>query len=326
MYKDNPRVTSVLDRLEQVGVVPVVTIDDPAHAVPLGRALVAGGLPAAEVTFRTECAAECIRRMAAEVPELLVGAGTVLDEATTVAAVEAGASFIVSPGLAEDSIRWCVDHEVPVVPGLATPSEVQRAMALGVDHVKLFPAAVLGGTKMLHALAGPYRDVKFMCTGGVNPDNLTEFLSAPNVFCVGGTWVAPADAVAAGDMATVERLCREAVATMHGFELAHVGINGHGSDRAVEIAGELGALLGIPVREFDGAVFAGDMVEVVREAAPGEKGHIAVATNDVDRARAYLESRGYEFTDEGLATDDAGVVAVYLKDPVAGFAVHLRRK
>ena len=212
MYKDNPAVTAVLDRCEQIGIIPVITIDNPEFAVPLGRALVAGGLPAAEVTFRTPCAAECIRRMAEEVPDLLVGAGTVIDVPTTEAAVETGAKFIVSPGIAEDSVRWCVRHEVPVVPGLATPSEVVRAIDLGVDHVKLFPASVVGGTAMLHAMNGPFPGVKFMCTGGVKPGNAHEYLDAPNVFCVGGTWVAPADVVAAGDFATVERLVREAAA------------------------------------------------------------------------------------------------------------------
>ncbi|MEY8437839.1 bifunctional 4-hydroxy-2-oxoglutarate aldolase/2-dehydro-3-deoxy-phosphogluconate aldolase [Atopobiaceae bacterium 24-176] len=212
MYKDNPAITATLDRLGEIGIVPVVTVDNPDFAVPLARALVAGGLPAAEVTFRTPCAAECIRRMAQEVPELLVGAGTVLDVPTTEAAVEAGAQFIVSPGLAEDSVRWCVRHEVPVVPGLATPSEVVRAIDLGVDHVKLFPASVVGGTAMLHAMAGPFGNVKFMCTGGIKPANAQEYLDASNVFCVGGTWVAPADVVAAGDFATVERLVREAAA------------------------------------------------------------------------------------------------------------------
>lgn len=209
-YATNPQVTSVLDRLEEIAVIPVITIDNPSFAVPLARALVAGGLPAAEVTFRTPCAAECIARMAAEVPELLVGAGTVLDVPTTQAALEAGARFIVSPGLAEDSVAYCVGHNVPVVPGLSTPSELMRALRLGVTHVKLFPAELAGGTAALHAMGGPFPQVKFMCTGGIKPTNAPTYLAAPNVFCVGGTWIAPADVVSAGDFATVERLVREA--------------------------------------------------------------------------------------------------------------------
>ena len=209
-YATHPAVSSVLHRLEEISIIPVITIDNPAFAVPLGRALVAGGLPAAEVTFRTSCAAECIARMTAEVPELLVGAGTVLDVPCTQAALEAGAQFIVSPGLAEDSVAYCVDRNIPVVPGLSTPSELMRALRLGVTHVKLFPAELSGGTAALHALAGPFPQVKFMCTGGIKPTNAPDYLAAPNVFCIGGTWVAPASVVSAGDFATVERLVREA--------------------------------------------------------------------------------------------------------------------
>lgn len=213
-YSCNPAVTGVLQRLEQIAIIPVITIDNPDFAVPLARALVAGGLPAAEVTFRTPCAAQCIARMAAEVPELLVGAGTVLDVPHTQEALEAGAQFIVSPGLAEDSVAYCVEHDVPVVPGLSTPSELMRALRLGVDHVKLFPAELSGGTAALHAFSGPFPQVKFMCTGGIKPANANEYLGASNVFCVGGTWVAPASVVAAGDFATVERLVREAASLL----------------------------------------------------------------------------------------------------------------
>lgn len=324
-YSDIPNVKAAFASLRSIGVIPVVTLDDPDLAVPLAHALVAGGLPAAEVTFRTPAAAEVIRRMSQGVPELMVGAGTVLDERTTEEAVGAGARFVVSPGLAPDSIRWCVAHEVPVIPGLATPTEVQQALALGLDHVKLFPATVLGGRAMLHALGGPYPQVRFMCTGGVRPDNMVDLLTAPNVFAVGGTWLTPASALEAGDMSQVERLCRDAVRRLHGFRLTHVGINAHGSDRAVDIATQLGTIFGLPVRELPGAVFADDMVEVVRDAAPGERGHIAIACNDVPRAMDYLRARGYEFTDEGLARDERGIVAVYLKDQIAGFGVHLRR-
>lgn len=315
----------VIARLEQIGVIPVITLDNPELAVPLARALVAGGLPAAEVTFRVDHADEVIARMHDEVPELLVGAGTVLDEATTVKAVEAGAQFIVSPGLAEDSIAWCVEHEVACVPGLCTPSDVVRALNLGVTHVKLFPAAVVGGPAMLRAMAGPFPQVRFMCTGGVKPANLNDFLSQPNCFAVGGTWVVPQDAIAEGDMARIERLCREAVTCLHGFRIAHLGINGHGEGNAWEIAQALSDIFAVPVRDFPGAIFADDMVEVVKDAAPGELGHLAVTCNDVPRAMAFLRSRGYEFTEEGLAQDDDGIVAVYLEKPVAGFGIHLRR-
>lgn len=182
---------NVKQKLHEVGIVPVIKMDDPCHAVALARALLAGGLPAAEVTFRSAAAAESIRRMAAEVPELLVCAGTVLDPATAQSAVEAGAKLIISPGLNPETVRWCKAHDVPVIPGVATPTELELAMREGLDLVKLFPAEVVGGVAMLKALAGPYSGISFMPTGGVKPENAKDYLAQKNVVACGGTWIVP---------------------------------------------------------------------------------------------------------------------------------------
>lgn len=202
----------LVERFSALGVVPVVTIDDPSLAPALGRALQAGGLPAAEVTFRTPAAADSIAELRAQCPDLLVGAGTVCDLACAKAAVAAGAQFCVSPGIPAEALDWCLSEGVPFVPGVATPTEVMRARERGVKALKLFPAQVLGGPALIKALAGPFADVHFMCTGGVRLDSAADYLAQPIVFCVGGTWVAPPTALASHDLATVERLCREASA------------------------------------------------------------------------------------------------------------------
>lgn len=202
----------VIEELASLRVVPVVTIEDPGQAVAVAEALAAGGLPAAEVTFRTDAAAEAIARIAEALPDFLVGAGTVLNPDMARRAVEAGARFVVAPGYDPGTVAWCQYHEVPVIPGVDTPSEVMAAKAQGLTVLKLFPASVLGGPTFLKALSGPFSDVRFMCTGGVRPSNEAEYLSQPNVLCVGGTWLTPADALAEGDWARVSQLCREAKA------------------------------------------------------------------------------------------------------------------
>ncbi|CAL8973183.1 KHG/KDPG aldolase [Propionicimonas sp. T2.31MG-18] len=190
-------------------IVPVVVINNVDRAVGLGQALVAGGIPVAEVTLRTEAAPEAIRRMAAN-PDLLVGAGTVLNVAQVDKAAEAGARFIVSPGFSADVVRRAQQHDLPVFPGAVTPTEIMAALDLGLTTVKFFPANVYGGPAALRALGAPFGQVQFIPTGGVSAANLGEYLSLPNVASVGGSWMVPADAVDAGDTATIERLCREA--------------------------------------------------------------------------------------------------------------------
>lgn len=181
----------MFERLQEIAIIPVIKMDTPEHAVPLARALVAGGLPAAEVTFRSDAAAESIRRITKEVPEMLVIAGTVLTPQEAETAVLAGAQGIVSPGLNLETVEWCKEHDVPVIPGTATPSEVEACKREGLSVVKAFPAEVIGGVGYLKALSGPYAGMKFMPTGGVKLHNVRDYLSLPNVLCCGGTWIVP---------------------------------------------------------------------------------------------------------------------------------------
>ncbi len=203
---------NIQETLRNVGIIPVIRLTDPADAVPLAKALCSGGLPAAEITFRSDAAEESIRRAAQEVPEVFVCAGTVLDVPTAKRAVQAGAKAIVSPGLNPAVVEWCLENGVPVVPGVATPSEAEAAMRLGLDFVKLFPAQVVGGVKMLKALAGPYSDLKFMPTGGISPENVGEYLAQKNVVCCGGSWLAPEALISKGKFGEIEALAREAAA------------------------------------------------------------------------------------------------------------------
>lgn len=192
-------------------IVSVIVVKDVAHAAPLARALVAGGLPALEVTLRTPCALDAIRAMA-EVEGGVVGAGTLLTPADVKAAKAAGARFGVSPGLTERLVRAAEDEALPLLPGAVTASEVMRALEWGYDMLKFFPAATSGGAAAIKALGGPLPQATFCPTGGVSLKNANDYLSLPNVLCAGGSWVAPPDLMAAGDWTGIEALAREASA------------------------------------------------------------------------------------------------------------------
>ncbi|HSK40009.1 MAG TPA: bifunctional 4-hydroxy-2-oxoglutarate aldolase/2-dehydro-3-deoxy-phosphogluconate aldolase [Arenibaculum sp.] len=197
-------------------VVPVLTIDDDATAVPLARALARGGLPAIEVTLRTRAALSSIAAIAAEVPEAVVGAGTVLNRDHYQQAVAAGSRFIVSPGCTPDLIRFAADSDVPFLPGAVTPSEVMTLAEAGYTHLKFFPAEPAGGTRLLSAFAAPLADIRFCPTGGISVEKAGDYLALSNVVCIGGSWVAPPDAVAAQDWERIEGLARAAAALRTG--------------------------------------------------------------------------------------------------------------
>jgi 2-dehydro-3-deoxyphosphogluconate aldolase/(4S)-4-hydroxy-2-oxoglutarate aldolase len=202
------------DLIEIIGAVPVVALvqaDDPAVAVKTSQALAAGGLPVVEVVFRTDRALQCLRAVADEVPEMIAGAGTVLSAKQAEAAIDAGAKFIVSPGLDEDVVAVAKNHGVPIFPGIATASELQRAYNYGLEVVKFFPASIAGGVPAIKALASVFRSMRFMPTGGVTPDNLADYLALPAVLACGGSWLTPADAIAAGDYDKVTEIAAKAV-------------------------------------------------------------------------------------------------------------------
>ena len=201
---------SALQVMQDAPVIPVIVLHDVAHAVPMARALVAGGIRMLEVTLRTPQALACMEAIAKEVPEAVVGAGTVRSAADVMAAANAGAKFAVSPGYTAAVGQACRDQGLALLPGVATGSEIMMAQEDGYTALKFFPAMQAGGPAMLKAWGGPFFDVRFCPTGGVTTQNALEFLSLPNVACVGGSWLVPADALALGDWASIETLAREA--------------------------------------------------------------------------------------------------------------------
>lgn len=202
----------IAEKFQKFGVVPVVVLEDTKDAVPLAKALVEGGLPCAEVTFRTEAAEESIRLMAEQFPEMLVGAGTVLTTEQVDAAVGAGAKFIVSPGFDPKIVDYCLEKDIPVFPGCITPSEVAQAVKRGLKVVKFFPAEQFGGVATIKAMAAPYTMLKFMPTGGVSLKNLKDYLSCDKILCCGGSWMVKGDMIKAGEFDKISEMAKDAVA------------------------------------------------------------------------------------------------------------------
>lgn len=305
------------------GLVPVVAIKDAAKAVPLAKAMMAGGIFSAEVTFRTAAAEEAIRNIATECPEMVVGAGTVISPALAEKAVAAGAQFIVSPGFNPATVEWCISHDVPVVPGVATPSEIERALSYGLDVLKFFPAESSGGVKMLKDLSGPFGQVRFMTTGGINPANLGDYAKATNVLAIGGSWMVKGDLIDAENWAEITRLCAEANVLLQGMTLAHVGVNSTGPEEAMEFAQGF-SQLGLAIKEGNSSIFLNADIEVMKKPNYGKHGHIGFKVYDVERTIYFLKNKGFTVNPDSVKLDAKGKIKFcYLNEEIGGFAIHL---
>lgn len=318
---------NIFDKISEYGIVPLVTLDDPNDAVPLAHALVEGGIPVAEVTFRTAAGGEGIKRMAKEVPEIIVGAGTVHDIDHAKETLDNGGKFVITPGFNAKVVDWCVKNNMPVCPGTVVPSDIEEAMNFGLKVVKFFPAEAYGGITTLKALAGPFAAMKFVPTGGVGLANLQEYLDLPNVAAVGGSFIPPSKLVKAKDWAGITALCRKIMAMVMDFSVGHVGINANTKDNASAVTTALAAMFDAPVNETEGSYFVGDIAEVMKMPFVGSNGHICVDTRDIRRAMALLTRKGIKFDEKNIFRNAKGqIISAYLQDEVGGFALHVRQR
>ncbi len=316
---------AMIKELYSIGLIPVIKIEDPADAVPLAKALIDGGLPAAEITFRTKCAAEAIKNITEAFPEMLVGAGTVLTTEQVDAAIAAGSKFLVSPGLNPKVTSYCLSKGVPMLPGCSNPSDVEAALELGLTTVKFFPAEAAGGLKMLKAMAAPYGQLTFMPTGGINADNLLEYLKFGKIVACGGSFMVRDDLIKEKKWDEITALTRNAVKAMLGLEFVHLGINNENKEEAERGAKLFEIMFGMPTRETSKSIFAGEAFEFMCQRGPGKCGHIGIRTNFVDRAMAYFKRQGFEFDEASVTYDDktGKPKFAYFKDEICGFAVHI---
>lgn len=318
------KLDAVVDEFGNVGIVPVIKLDKVENAEKLAKALRDGGINCAEVTFRAKGADEVIRRMTKAYPDMFVGAGTVLTCEQADAAYAAGAKFCVAPGLNPKVVKHCLDSGIPFAPGLSSASEIEQALELGLDFVKFFPAEQAGGLQYIKAVCGPYTTMRFMPTGGINPDNLNTYLSYNKIVCCGGSWIVPSKLLDEENWEGITALCKEAIAKMLDFKVVHVGINCKDAAEAESVADKFDDAFGFAKKVGNSSVFASSYVECMKSPFRGDMGHIAISTNSVKRAVYQLKMKGYEADQSSFKYDKAGNLTVaYLKDQFGGFAVHL---
>ncbi|MBQ7045047.1 MAG: bifunctional 4-hydroxy-2-oxoglutarate aldolase/2-dehydro-3-deoxy-phosphogluconate aldolase [Clostridia bacterium] len=316
----------VIEQLKLVGLVPVIKLNDPEKAVPLAKALVKGGIPVAEVTFRAAGADKAIAAIAKEVPEVLVGAGTVITIDQVKQAVSAGAKYIISPGFDKEVVQYCVDNNIPITPGCTNPSEVSIATKMGLEAVKFFPAEAMGGLKVIKSLAGPFPKMRFIPTGGIGPDNLKDYLAFDKIIACGGSWMVPEKLIDNEDWDAITALAKEAVLNMLNITLCHIGINSADNDTCEATANSIAQLTGALTKPGNSSVFVGSQFEIMRKVGRGTNGHIALGASNVERAVRYFESQGFEFDKDSLVSDEKGAKAIYFKGEFGGFGIHLLRK
>ena len=315
---------NVYQKLEELGILPVIHISKAEWAEPLAQALTAGGIDALEVVFRSENAAEILSTLKKNHPEMMIGAGTILTIPQAEQALEVGADFIVSPGYDQKLVEFCLEKDAVILPGCTTASESQAAYTSGLRVVKFFPAEISGGVSAIEAFAGPFAGMRFLPTGGITLQNLGSYLRSSKMIACGGSFMAPRALLEQGSFTAITELCRCAVQSSLSFELAHVGINHANEEEAEYSAKKIAALFALPLVEHTSSVFAGTAVECMKLPFYGEKGHIGFRTSSMTRAMAWLRSMGIKLLEESKKYDAKGnVICNYLKEEIAGFAIHI---
>jgi 2-dehydro-3-deoxyphosphogluconate aldolase / (4S)-4-hydroxy-2-oxoglutarate aldolase len=317
---------NIFKTLFEYGIVPVSKIEDAEDAVPLAKALAKGGLPLFEVTFRSDAAAESIRRIATELPDLMIGAGTVTDVEKATLAKNAGARFVVTPGFNKKVVEYCLAEDMPVLPGCSNPTDIEMAMDYGFDTVKFFPAEAAGGIATIKAISAPYGNISFVPTGGINIDNMIEYLDFPKTLAIGGSWLTPPALVKERNFEGITAIAKNTVSKMLGFEVVHIGINSDNEDQANKTANTFASLFNFEHIPGSSSIFCGKGIEVVKQKWLGEMGHIAIKTNNIARAIAYFERLGVALNYESVKLKESKMIAIYLKEDIGGFAVHLLQK
>ncbi|HZK62405.1 MAG TPA: bifunctional 4-hydroxy-2-oxoglutarate aldolase/2-dehydro-3-deoxy-phosphogluconate aldolase, partial [Anaerovoracaceae bacterium] len=258
---------------------------------------------------------------------MLVGAGTVLNVNQAKSAIAAGAKFMVSPGFNPAVVEFCIKEGMPITPGCSNPTDIEMALGFELEVVKFFPAEAFGGLNTLKAMSAPYSMIKFIPTGGIDSKNIVDYLNFNKVLACGGSWMVKDELIKKGDYVEITRLTREAINLVMGFDLAHIGINMPDADSALSVTKKFSQLFNFTLKEGNSSNFAGSGIEVNKSIGLGANGHIAIKTNSIPRAIAYLERNGFR-VDMTTAKGPAGrpIIAVYMKEEIGGFAVHLLQK
>lgn len=316
----------VIKRIGNIGLVPVVVIDDVNLAVPTAKALLDGGLEIMEITMRTEQGISAIKKVKKAYPDMLLGAGTVLSIEKAKESVDAGAEFIVSPGLNPELVEWCQNKKVAITPGVVTPTEIQQALKFNLTILKFFPGNIFGGIKSCKALYGPYRMVKFIPTGGASKENLADFADKSYIHAIGGSWLCKTADINNKNFSKITQIVKDSIDILLGFELAHIGINADSEEESLAIAEMFSDTFGFNLKKGNSSNFSGTGIEINKSKGLGTMGHIAIKTNNIDRAVYYLEKKGCKVDWSTKKAEGQKTIAVYMEKEIGGFAVHLLQK
>ena len=314
----------ILNRIHDCGILPVIAINDVETAVPLAKACLEAGVTALEITFRTECAAQALRAIKKDCPEMLLGAGTVLTPELVDEAISCGVDFIVTPGFNPTVVEYTLSKGFPIVPGVSSASQIEQAMALGLDAVKFFPAEQSGGVAALKAFNGPYKKLKFIPTGGMTFDNFTTYTALDNVVAIGGSFMIDKKHIAAKDVEAIRNDLSAVVDKLLNLRLAHIGVNTENEEEALKIAKTFEAFFHMPYKVGNSSIFSGvKEVEIMKSIGRGRLGHVGIAVSDIDRGIHYLEKRGVVFNKDSLVVKENKKTAIYFEEEIGGFAFHL---
>lgn len=300
----------IIEKLYAIGLIPVVKIDDLETALPIAKALSDGGLPCIEVTFRTKYASDAIKLISQKYPKILVAAGTVLTTEQADSAKKSGAAFVVSPGFNPNLVKHCINNNIPIIPGCSNPSDIEKAIELGLNTVKFFPAEAAGGLKMIKALAGPFPNVQFMPTGGITEENITEYLAFKKIVACGGSFMVTDELVAQSNYQEITNISKRAIKHLLGLEIMHITINTSDEQKNTSIANTLSKLT----------------LTDIKTPNPATKGDITLSVHDIHRAIAYYKMQGFTFDSEKATYKNDKLVTIYFKNEIGGFTCHLTTK
>lgn len=320
--KGMKKMIDLLDEISRIGIVPVVVLNDAQKAVPVANALRNGGINCAEVTFRTAAAKESIKLMAEAFPDMLVGAGTVLSERQVDEAVLAGAKFIVTPGYNPTVVDYCIAEGIPIIPGCMDTNAIEMALEAGLDTIKFFPAEAAGGLKMLKALAGPYVNLKFMPTGGINEKNIAAYLAFKKVVACGGSWMITPDLIDAEKYDEITAMTKSAVAAVLGFELQQVIIGQSDGDGGSFETHKFGAIFGKANETAEGITFENLPVASAKDGL----NMLVTGCNDISRSVYHLEKRGFHMDMDSAVYSDGRIMEICLEEKFGGFLIKLVNK
>ncbi len=321
-------IMDILKKIENYGIVPMITIEKAEQAGPLGKALCAGELEIAQIGLGTDQALEALKAMRSECPDMLIGAGEVTKAEEVKTAVEAGADFIVTPYYVDEVVAYCVEQNICVIPGCATPADVHMAETHGLKAVNIFPAVASGGISCINALASIFKEMKFVTMGGVTSSDLREYVNHPSVMACGAPWIAPAELLDAEEYDEIRKHARDAVFAVLNFAFAHVGINcdtcREGYENIFRLADTFDLILG----NTRSSSYVGHEVEITKQPfkVRGPHGHLGYFTDNLERAIFYLEKKGIEFNYDSVKPYNGKMYVIYLKEFLAGFAIHIEER